>query len=113
VSFDICYSVIILASWPPSGCMETATALTYNVTCTRHIGLHEIGYHITAYNLDVPLDSQTVSIDPLVVAYKPVYTQYPYPLLSEYILRSRFNSCLACKPMRYGCACIPVKIPWI
>jgi len=55
----------------------------YNATGMGHIGLQEIGYRITAYNLDVPLDSEAASIDPLVVTYRPVYTEYPYPLLSD------------------------------
>jgi len=33
--------------------------------------------------------------------------------ICSYILRSRFHSCLTYVSMRYGCAYMLVKIPWI
>lgn len=55
----------------------------YNATDYSAIGLHDMEYHVTAYNGDAALASDEESTGALVVRYDPVYSEYPYPVLSD------------------------------
>ena len=55
----------------------------YNATAPTHLGLHRITYNITAYNNDIFIGFDVTHIDVLIVRYTPIYTEYPYSLLSD------------------------------
>ncbi len=55
----------------------------YNATGTSDLGRNFFSYDTDVFNAGILLDSDSDKTDALAVRYKPEYSQYPYPLLSD------------------------------
>ena len=55
----------------------------YNGTDNSKLGLHNFRYNVVVYNGDKIIAQNSSSIDGLIVQYDPVYSEYPYSLLSD------------------------------